>query len=78
MSTTRFVRNDAPIVECIDRAKLFLTYLCTSDVLPTPCEPNTTILASKLLLMFVVLRRRKSLIVYAVVASSGYARYSAK
>jgi hypothetical protein len=50
MSTTRLVRNDAPTVEVVDGgAKVFLMYRCTRDVLPTPCDPRTTILASKLL-----------------------------
>lgn len=30
----------------------FLTKRCTSEVLPTPCDPSMTILASRLLLIF--------------------------
>lgn len=52
MSTTRFVRKDAPTVDVVvGGAKAFLMYLCTRDVFPTPCDPSTTILASKLLAM---------------------------
>lgn len=35
----------------MDCWKAFLTYLCTSEVLPTPCDPRTTIFASRLLLI---------------------------
>lgn len=56
ISTTRFVRKEAPIVECIEGAKAFFTYRWTRQVLPTPCEPSTTILASRLLL---IAERRK-------------------
>ena len=47
LSTTRLAMKLAPTVDVIcDGLKDPLQYLCTSDVLPTPCEPSTTIFAS--------------------------------
>jgi hypothetical protein len=53
ISTTLFVKKDAPMVEVMEAggANAFLTYLLTREVLPTPWEPSTTIFASMLLLM---------------------------
>jgi len=48
VSTTRFVRKEAPTVEVIcDGLKAPLQYRVTREVLPTPWEPRTTILASR-------------------------------
>lgn len=48
LSTTRLVMKLAPTVDVSwDGWKAPLQYRMTSDVLPTPCEPSTTILASR-------------------------------
>lgn len=47
LSTTRLVMKLAPTVEVVcEGVKAPLQYRITSEVLPTPCEPRTTILAS--------------------------------
>lgn len=47
LSTTRLAMKLAPTVDVIcDGSKEPLQYRCTSDVLPTPWEPSTTIFAS--------------------------------
>jgi hypothetical protein len=76
MSTTLFVRKEAPTVDCVvGGVKAFLTYRWTREVFPTPWLPRTTIFASRLLDMAqqIAVTRQKYLKA-SVVGGAGVAR----